>query len=132
MQIRCIQCSHMLSPQHCMQRVSPSSTSPMRVSALSWGIYITGYLIMVCPLRSSLIMLVGTHRVLIFYSVGLLSHFHLGVPPPMLYSFGRVGDIDSHDSGSHLLSWGRIPGKYYWSLECRLGIEYAPQCFALG
>ena len=56
-------------------------------SALSWGTYITGYLIMVCILRPPLIVLVGT-QFLQCWGGGLLSHLLLGVPPPMLYSFG--------------------------------------------
>ena len=56
-------------------------------SALSWGTYITGYLIMVCTLRPSSTVLVGT-QLLQCWGGGLLSHFLLGVPPPMLYSFG--------------------------------------------
>lgn len=56
-------------------------------SALSWGSYITGYLIMVCP--ALIVISVGWYSVPVLQSWGggLLSHFFLGLPPPMLYSF---------------------------------------------
>lgn len=45
-------------------------------STLSWGTYITGYLIMVCLLRPSSIVLVRIQR-RVFYSVGAAVSFHI-------------------------------------------------------
>ena len=57
-------------------------------SALSWGTYITGYLIMVCILRPFVDCVWLELKLLQCWGGGLLSHLLLGLPPPMLYSFG--------------------------------------------